>query len=104
MSKVIIAEDDENILGLLSDTLEAYTIIRAKNGEEAYKAFTGHEVDLIVTDLAMPVMDGHQLINAIRQSNQAIPIIVVSGFVNEIDKLASISRDDILEKPIEFER
>ena len=65
---VLIVEDDPNIRDLYKDALEmsGLKVILARNGEEGVKAAFEHHPDLILADLMMPEMDGHQMMERIR--------------------------------------
>ena len=64
---LLIAEDEESNYLLLKTILHKYcNLIRAKTGLEALALFKENEVDLILMDIKMPVMDGYQVLNTIR--------------------------------------
>ena len=64
MFTILIAEDDRDILELLSLYLESnsYKILLAKNGIEAWEIFKREKVDLLLVDIIMPQMNGYELI------------------------------------------
>ncbi|MCE0498610.1 MAG: PAS domain S-box protein [Methylacidiphilales bacterium] len=80
---VLIVDDEASVLTVTSQTLEAfgYQTLMATNGEEAIAIYAQHqgEIAVVLTDMAMPVMDGTATIRALRKINPAIKIIVVSG-------------------------
>ncbi len=83
MKKVLLVDDDylvRSYLKMLPSWEKAGFIVCAdvRDGEEALDVLRNEEVDLIVTDIAMPLMDGIQLIHAIRERNKTIHIIVLS--------------------------
>jgi DNA-binding response OmpR family regulator len=65
---VEIAEDDQGLAGLLADRLitEGYTVIKAPDGEEAYKLALERHPDIIVLDMMMPKMNGLEVIKKLR--------------------------------------
>ncbi|MGC6768854.1 response regulator transcription factor [Enterococcus sp. LJL128] len=107
MITVLIAEDDKNIRTLMAATLvqDGYQIMEAANGKDALAILEEHAVDLLVADVMMPVLDGYQLVAAIRKENERLPIILVTAKGTPEDKkngfLAGI--DDYLVKPIDFD-
>ena len=104
MFKILIVEDDATLRQLFSRVLtkNGYSVKGAGNGEEALSLLDGEYFDLIITDVMMPVMDGYQLISAIRQSGNSIPVLMVTA-KNEFDdmKLGFITgTDDFMVKPV----
>ena len=81
-STVVVAEDDGSTRSLLSKGLRGlngWEVVMAKDGREAFDYITQNAVDVLVTDLQMPVMDGYQLIAQVSTRYPQIPIIVVTG-------------------------
>ncbi len=83
MSVALVVDDEPDIRELVAKVLRAagFQAICAANGEEAASVLdTFSGIDLIVTDLTMPIMDGHQLIRMIRRLHPEIRIICMSGY------------------------
>ncbi len=84
-----------------------FQITEAENGEEALSRARQHPFDLMITDLAMPVMDGFELLKKIRSNDDIndLKIIVSSASVSELDQQKSIDAggDAVLPKPIDVE-
>lgn len=76
----------------------------AENGAEALEYLKEQDVDLIVTDLNMPVMDGVSLVRRVRSNPrlQHIPVVVVSSLLNDDNKQALRERgvEHLIEKPL----
>lgn len=88
---IMVVDDDATIRRMIRDTLEplGYTIIEADCSESALAIMekTGERVDLIVTDLIMPGMNGRELIDAVRREQPHIRSILMSGYTdNMIDR------------------
>src|SRR5262245_56424105 len=89
--KVLVVDDLVIIRQLLKeeiskiDSFEPITIIEAVNGIEGYQKFEAEQIDLVITDINMPVMDGFELIGKIRShpTGKNLPIIVVSANTDE---------------------
>ena len=85
---VFVVDDDEDIRGAIEDvlSLDGHAVIGFQNGEQAISALAVTTPDLVVTDLAMPVLDGVALIRKIRSSDRTrqIPVCVVSADVARI--------------------
>ncbi|MGB0495812.1 MAG: GGDEF domain-containing response regulator, partial [Kangiellaceae bacterium] len=82
-----------------------HTTIVAQNGLEAVKLFKSKQPDLVLMDVIMPEMDGHQAAKQIREENDTwVPIIFLSGRVNPEDIAEGIAAggDDYLTKPVNF--
>ncbi|MDP2363562.1 MAG: response regulator [Ignavibacteria bacterium] len=111
MKKVIlIADDSPTIRKFVSVSLKVkgFEIIQAADGMQALEIMpTGH-VDLVITDLNMPNIDGFELIKAIRSSEEykEIPIIILSSLSGseEIEKGIQYGANAYLLKPFDSER
>lgn len=83
---VLIVDDEENIRHLISAILEknGYRILTAQDGAEALVIFSQNEnIDLVITDMSMPNLDGTELIKTLRQNNSNPKIIAISGLSDE---------------------
>jgi DNA-binding response OmpR family regulator len=79
---ILIVDDDKEVLSTLEEIVTELQLhpLTATNGKEALEKIKTHKVDLIITDLMMPVMDGIELIKQSRILNSKIPIAVISGY------------------------
>ena len=79
---ILVADDDKTIANLIKEIVErrGSSALVAYDGEQAYKIFNNFKVDLVITDLKMPNVDGIGLIKMIRQKNKTIPIIIITGY------------------------
>ena len=85
---------------------EGYTVITAKDGLEAWKEVNSNNVDLVITDLRMPVLDGYELIKRIASSYPMLPVIVLTGH-GTIETAVETMRDgavDFFTKPVDLEK
>ena len=100
---ILVAEDDKNIANLIKELIKrkGNNAILATDGEEAFKLFSSVKVDLIITDLKMPHIDGMTLIKMIREKNKSIPIIIITGYGSEENrnKANLLGVSTILQKP-----
>ena len=104
----ILAVDDDPLTLLLLRArleLEGLRMLQASNGQEALDLLKTEHVDLVITDLMMPAMDGFRLIREIQELPQPtgyVPIIVLSVTHNEEDMVRCLSAgaDDYLTKPL----
>ena len=81
MASVLIVEDEQSDRIILGSILEGvgHDVYFASGGEKALKVYTGRSIDVIVTDLQMPHVDGLELIVALQALFPDVAIIVVSG-------------------------
>lgn len=78
---ILIVEDDPQVRTMLEETLQGEGIPTrlASHGAEGLKAFEEGGVDLVITDILMPEMEGLQFIKALREVAPSLPIIAISG-------------------------
>jgi two-component system KDP operon response regulator KdpE len=102
MSRVLVADDEPAIRKVVRDALErdGHEVVAAIDGQEALERFEEGTFDLVVTDLAMPRVDGLELVKEIRRSS-AVPVLVltVRGEEREKVRLLDLSADDYVTKP-----
>lgn len=106
MATILIAEDDDNIRLLISERLKPfYTILLASDGIEALDILESKHVDLLLTDVMMPGMDGFELIKEIRQDGFKLPALILTAKQSFNDKRIgfSIGTDDYMTKPVNYE-
>ncbi len=85
MNRILLVEDEpasaEYLAGVLRRDLPGMEVAGiAENGEEALRIIRQERVDIVVTDIKMPVMDGLELAEAVRTSWPMIPVVIVSGY------------------------
>jgi signal transduction histidine kinase/CheY-like chemotaxis protein len=85
---ILVAEDEESLRNLAKDILEdlGYTVLLAKNGEEAVEMYAANRerVEMVLLDVMMPRMSGAEAYQQIRQLNEDIPLIFMTGYNSEI--------------------
>jgi len=81
MARILIMDDDELIIKMLRMALEnrGYDVIAATNGREGVRLYGTTPVDLVISDILMPEMDGIEALKALRQRNPELKLIAVSG-------------------------
>jgi predicted regulator of Ras-like GTPase activity (Roadblock/LC7/MglB family)/CheY-like chemotaxis protein len=106
---VLIVDDEKSFLLSLVHGLEAYATdfntLSAPNGRAALEVLQKHSIDLVVTDLKMPELDGFGLLAHMIKTYPGIPVIVMSAYCTPETKssLQSIGSFKIMEKPIDFQ-
>lgn len=80
--RVLLVDDDPAILQTIGDLLThmGCVVLTAQNGEEALNLFREHPLDLLLSDVRMPVMDGLQLLSAVKDIDPAVPVVLLSGY------------------------
>jgi two-component system cell cycle sensor histidine kinase/response regulator CckA len=85
---ILLVEDEDAVRMFGSRALrnKGYTVLEAANGEEALEVINATEdhIDLIVTDVVMPGMDGHTLVQFVRQEMPDVKVIFISGFSENV--------------------
>jgi two-component system, OmpR family, alkaline phosphatase synthesis response regulator PhoP len=105
MSKILIVDDEKDIVELLSYNLkkEKFSIVKAYDGEAALGLVRSEKPDLMILDLMLPKMNGLDVCKAIRRNPETanLPIIMLTAKGDEIDKIIGleIGADDYITKP-----
>ena len=83
---ILLVEDEELLRAGVQEVLEiqGYTVITAPDGEQALACLAAQTIDLIITDLVMPKMDGVDFVKQLRKIKPDLPVIVVSGSTRNI--------------------
>ncbi|WP_432697720.1 sigma-54-dependent transcriptional regulator [Marinobacterium sp. YM272] len=102
---VLIVEDDQELREALSDTLELSDIehLTAGSGEEALELMKKQPVEMVISDVNMPGIDGHQLLAQVRTLYPATPVALITAF-GQVEKAVDAIRNgavDYLMKPFE---
>jgi len=107
---ILVAEDSPTVRKLVAMALKArgFRVVQAQDGMDALEKLAQHEVNLIITDLNMPNMDGYSLIKAVRENEHLkdVPIVVLSSEAKEEDKQKAfaLGADSYLVKPFNAQR
>ncbi|MBO4616473.1 MAG: response regulator transcription factor [Lachnospiraceae bacterium] len=104
MFKILVVEDDKELLSLFKHVLikNGYDAVGAGNGQEALELLDSEYFDMIISDIMMPVMDGYELVRALRESGNSIPVMMITAKDAFDDmRLGFLSgTDDYMVKPI----
>jgi PAS domain S-box-containing protein len=102
---ILVAEDEEPLRGLAKSVLEelGYTVILASNGEDAVEIYAANrqQIHLVILDVVMPRMSGHEAYELIRQSGSDVPVIFMTGYSAEMirGRFAENLTIPLLQKP-----
>jgi two-component system, OmpR family, KDP operon response regulator KdpE len=101
--RVLVIDDEPPIRKLLRVGLTAhgYQIIEASSGKAALELLSEQPPDLVILDLGLPDMQGHELLRAVRERNDSVPIVVLSSRDDEAGKVQALDSgaDDYVTKP-----
>ncbi|SET82109.1 DNA-binding response regulator, OmpR family, contains REC and winged-helix (wHTH) domain [Natronincola peptidivorans] len=107
MVNILVAEDDKNLQKLMTAVLkqQGYHVLNVKDGIEALEILDTSHVDLIISDIMMPNMDGYDLTDVLRKSNYNLPILMVTAKETLEDKRKGflVGTDDYMVKPIDMD-
>ena len=105
MFQILVVDDDRNTRLLLRAVLQAenYTVFTAENGEDALQVMDREHIDLVVLDVMMPKMDGYEFTRILRQTDNNLPILMVSARQMPADKRQGflVGTDNYITKPID---
>jgi CheY-like chemotaxis protein len=105
MARILIAEDEEPLRGLLVRALaeDGHAVVTANDGAEALDALQRESgrFDLLLTDIMMPVMDGIALALAVARDFPALPILLMTGYADQRQRAAGLESliRDVIAKP-----
>ena len=106
-ASVLLVEDEENLHEALKLNLEleGYEVTSAFDGIAAIKTLQGEYFDLIILDVMLPEMDGINVTETIRISNNEVPILILSAKNSSADRVLGLKKgaDDYLTKPFNLE-
>ncbi len=104
--KILVIEDDEDIRTVVATRLKraGYETAMASDGKDGLRHFYGDRPDLVVLDVAMPIMDGWQVLERLREVSN-VPVLILTAATQERDKLRGLrsGADDYITKPFSGE-
>lgn len=102
-TKVLIVDDEEKTRQLMIDTLSAlgYNTLGARDGEEALALLDQQKMDLVITDIKMPKMNGFSLLESIKAKDPDLPVLLITGynFNYTMEQALQKGADGFLAKP-----
>jgi DNA-binding response OmpR family regulator len=100
--RILVVDDDPDIRGLVRELLDrrGFTVTEARDGQEALRAFFSERPDLVVLDVAMPVLDGWKTLERIRELSD-VPVVMLTAKADELEKTRGLraGADDYVTKP-----
>ncbi|MDA9460163.1 Two-component response regulator colocalized with HrtAB transporter [Enterococcus mundtii 3F] len=105
MNRILLVEDDERLQQLYQSVLEraGFLVFAVANGTEALKQLESTQVEVIITDIMMPVMDGYELLETLRSSRIETPVLIITAKADFEDKKKGfqLGTDDYMTKPVD---
>ena len=107
MCKILIVEDEASLAQGLEFNLseEGYTVVIARDGNEALERYNESKFDLIILDIMLPYLDGFEIAKTIRETSPLMPILMLTARAGVNDRVRGleIGADDYLTKPFHLE-
>jgi DNA-binding response OmpR family regulator len=107
MTRILVVEDEERIVAFLRRGLEAngFSVVAVGNGTMAAELARDADFDLMVLDLGLPGIDGHEVLRRVRGRGERLPVIVLTARdgVDETVTSFDVGADDHVTKPFRFE-
>ncbi|MBW8034833.1 MAG: response regulator [Planctomycetes bacterium] len=107
-TKVLIVDDEPNIVQTLQDRLEMneYEVVTACNGQEGLEQAIQEQPDVILLDVIMPVMDGHEMLEALRKQpgcdDISVIMLTARSQTQDIARANSCNIEDYIVKPFDL--
>jgi two-component system response regulator PilR (NtrC family) len=105
--RIMVVDDEENVCQMLADYLDnlGYQVVTANDGENALTKFRKGEFDLIISDLLMPSMNGLELLKRIRELDEEVVFLMITGYPSIESAVAAIKDGayDYITKPFHME-
>lgn len=104
-ARLLVADDDSNLRAALKPLLElaGFAVSFASDGHQALNLILQEHPDLVILDILMPKLDGHEVLHRLRQANDLTPVILLTELNALDDKLTGFEEgaDDYLPKPFD---
>jgi two-component system, OmpR family, alkaline phosphatase synthesis response regulator PhoP len=107
-AKIMVVDDEPNIIQTLQDRLEMndYTVISACNGKEGLDKAINEKPDVVLLDVIMPIMDGHEMLERLRktEAGKSIAVIMLSARsqTDDIARASACGIEDYIIKPFDL--
>jgi DNA-binding NtrC family response regulator len=108
MTTILLVDDEKEFVLSLAEGLHAYfrniNVLTAENGKKAIDLLGAREINMVITDLKMPVMDGFELIERMQKNLPAMPVVVMTAFNDDAagQRLMKMGITQIIDKPADF--
>lgn len=106
MATILVVDDEFDIREMIETGLEldGYRVLTVDGGEQAIAVFVSQSVDLVISDIKMPSMDGVEMLARLRELAPMLPVIVASGYLapETLEKCMALGGVTLVRKPFAF--
>ena len=106
-SYILVVDDDDTLLKFFKIHLNKFfsRVIVVKNAQEAIDTLKDKEIDLVISDIKMPRMDGIQLMKKVKNHDPSIPVFLISGALLDEEQISAVDTkaDGYLKKPFSID-
>ena len=102
-ARILIVDDKESVVGLLATILSSYEVSTAGGGVQALERLSKERFDVVVTDIAMPEVNGFQVLEAVKSTSPDTEVVMITAYAAVPDAVAAMKRGayDYLSKPFD---
>ncbi len=103
-AKILVADDEPEVGEIIESMLCrcGHQVTVVSSGQEALAAFFSEDYDLVITDVYMPEVSGHEVARAVKESMSRVPVLLITGWALQID-ISELGVDGIIPKPFTTE-
>lgn len=102
---LLIVDDEAEIREMLKKhfSFKGYQVFTAENGQDALNLLDNTKIDIVISDIVMPIIDGVELLRNIRQEYPMIRVIMITGYVtmNNLLECMQLQADTVIYKPFQ---
>lgn len=107
MFSILVCEDDFAIKTMISTKLkqENYSVYTVQNGQEALNLMEKQQIDLVISDIMMPEIDGYEFVQTLRETKHTLPILMITAKsqLESLEAAFKLGVDDYMVKPLRLE-
>ncbi|MEW6752429.1 MAG: response regulator [Candidatus Latescibacterota bacterium] len=102
MPRILVVDDEPDFRRLVKRALPSFEVVEAEDGLKALEVVEAEKLDLVITDIRMPRMDGCALLAQLRARFPGLPVVAVSGFV-DADAMQQYDFNAFIDKPVKLQ-
>jgi len=103
-AKILLVDDETDVVKVLESMINrlGHQVTAVNSGDAALEAIQSEEYDLLITDLHMPGISGHDVANAFKKARAGMPVLIITGWGLQVDH-SELAADVVLAKPVSRE-